>query len=194
MDRIVELDCPSCGAPVASDGDRCDYCGSRLLVPRAPAPDRRAASSGRSSRSGIRRLAPGEGEFGPRGAWAPVVGLAVAAAFYLAGWRFEDTRYWLDPRAIALWGVALPAWLALVAFTCRLASGWLPGVTFAAALLVAHLVMMAGVEGRLNDDDVGISAAYAGGALAAWVLGRGLRYLVRRRRAARIAAAESPPE
>ena len=113
-----------------------------------------------------------------------LVGAVVAALLYAAGWLLEDTRYWLAEEAVAVWGVALPAWLFLVALSWRARwGGWLTGFAVAIPVLALHLGIMWLIEGRLNDDDVGISAMFAGAALAGWLLGRLVHYVVRRARA-----------
>ncbi len=187
---LEELDCPACGAPVAEPVGRCVYCGSSLRDLALAAGSRAAASEADGS-WGLASLAPGEGEFGwgGRGALAAILG--VATLVYAAGWPLEDFRYWLDPRAIAVWGAALPLTLLAGALFLRGPGRWLPVALFCLTLGAVHVAVMTLARGRMNDDYLGIAALYAGGALAAWTLGRVLHYALRLRRARSAAAAES---
>ena len=176
MASVESRRCPECGGSVAPGERRCSYCGVWLEV--AATPDR----AGEVVRSSI--PAREAGEFGLVGSAPLLVGIAVAALLYIVGWLLEDTRYWLAEEAVALWGVALPAWLFLVALVWRPQwGGWLAGLALAVPMLALHLGIMWLIEGRLNDDDVGMSALFSGAALAGWLLGRLVHAVVRRARA-----------
>jgi hypothetical protein len=147
-------------------------------------PERRQAGEGGAARSG-RRLAPGEGEFGPSGRWLTLLGWLVGAAVYAAGWWLEDTRYWLDGRAVAVWAVALPLWVLFVGAVRRSRShvwGW--AFLFGVVVFGVHLLGVFYVSGRINDEAVGIAGGYAAAATVGWWVGRAIHLLIRRRRAA----------
>ena len=154
--------CPQCGASVPRRASQCPYCGAHfehaLEADAAPPAD-----------------------FG-WGGWAPLaIGAVGAVALYAAGWAHEDTRYWLASEAVALWVGGVPAWLFAIALGWRASWGtWLPGLAAAGVFFVAHLAGIWIVEGRLQDDSVGIAAMVAGAALGGWLLGRGLHALIRR--------------
>ena len=163
--------CPKCGAPVEPGLTRCPYCGIAMVTGQpvaraAPVIDYDAA------------------EFGFERPTLLALGLGLAAAIYAIGWWFEDTEYWLDTRAVVTWTVLLPLWLALVVFAWRPRWGqWFLGIGFALAVFAAHVGVMAVIEGRLNDDDFGISGMVAGAAFAGWCVGRILHIAVVRSRA-----------
>ena len=82
---------------------------------------------------------------------------------------------------IGLWAAALPAWLFLTSLGWRAGRGaWLSGIAFAVVLFAVHLIVMMIVDGRLQDDHVGIAAMFAGAALGGWLLGRILHNTLRR--------------
>ena len=179
---VKTRECPRCGAPLAPGSLQCSYCGTWM----AESTDKPGAErSAQAKRASSWRLPPATGEFGIRG-WAPIaVGLAGAALLYALGWKFEDTRYWLDVKAALIWAGALPAWLLLAAFLWRpKRNGCVVGLAIAVPIFLLHLGIMFALRHRLNDDQVGIAALYAGAALVGWLLGRALHYLVRRSRAA----------
>ena len=176
------LECPECGAPTPPDAQQCSYCGAYLMTQRESRSGQAGAAPTR--RRGWPRLAPGEGEFGWPGRAPVLVGLLIAAGLYLVGWLLEDLRYWLDGRAVTVWAVVLPGWLLLVSLAWRVERrGWLTGLGLAVLMLVFHLGSMWVISGRLNDDYVGISAAFAIASGAGWGLGRLLHYWMRWRRA-----------
>ena len=160
--------CPNCGASVPAGAQQCPYCDTWF---EASAPGGAAA----------RHVDPDAGEFGVQGWGWLGVALGGALVFYGAGWFFEDTRYWLAEAAIGLWAVALPAWLFLTSLGWRAGRGaWLSGIAFAGALFAVHLAVMVLIDGRLQDDHVGIAAMFAGAALGGWLLGRILHNTLRR--------------
>ncbi|MGD8759993.1 MAG: zinc ribbon domain-containing protein [Anaerolineales bacterium] len=178
---VETRECPHCAAPLVPGSRQCSYCGTWM----AESTDTSSAEgSAQVNRTFSWRLPPGAGEFGIRG-WAPIaVGLAGATLLYALGWKFEDIRYWLDLKAALIWAGALPAWLLLVAFLWRPKRlGWPAGLAFAVTIFLLHLAIMFALRRRLNDDQVGIAALYAGAALAGWLLGRASHYLARRSRA-----------
>ena len=156
--------CPHCGASVPRRAPACPYCGTHFSEadPAAEGSTRRA-------------------DFG-WGGWLPlVIGVMGAGALYVAGWQFEDPRYWLADEAVALWVVGVPAWLFGVALAWRAPWGaWLPGVGLAVVFFVVHLAVIWMIAGRLQDDYLGIAAMVAGAALGGWLLGRGVHALIRR--------------
>ena len=152
--------CPNCGASVRRGAAQCPYCGTWF-----------------EGRAGAEAEAVPEAR--PTPGWWIALGLAGAAALYALGWRFEDTRYWLDARAVAVWAGALPLWLAVVAGGWRGRKAVLAGVALAVSVFAVHLAATWFVAGRLQDDYVGIAAAYGAAALAGWLLGRLVRKLIR---------------
>lgn len=170
-------ECPECGASVPTDVTRCPYCGIWVEATRAD----EAVTAERATR----RLAPGEGEFGPSGRWLTLLGWVVGGAIYAAGWWLEDTRYWLDGRAVAVWAGALPLWVLCLG-TVRRSRGsvWGWGLLFGLVLVGVHLVGVFYVSGRINDDAVGIAGGYAAAVAVGWWVGRAFHLLLRRRRAA----------
>ena len=178
MASVESRKCPECGGSLAEGVRRCAYCGVWLDVGAEP-----AAAVAEGPTHAVARVGHAW-DFGLGGRLPLLVGAVVAALLYAAGWLLEDTRYWLAEEAAAVWGVALPAWLFLVALSWRARwGGWLTGFAVAIPVLALHLGIMWLIEGRLNDDDVGISAMFAGAALAGWLLGRLVHYVVRRARA-----------
>ncbi len=161
---LLSRTCPNCGVSVPAGSRRCPYCGTWFdASPSTAGPD------------------PDAGEFGLRGKGPLVVGGAGALLLYGLGWLFEDTRFWLADAAVAVWAVALPLWLLLLAFGWRLGRGaWLGGIVFSAVLFAVHLAVTWALAGRLQDDYVGIAALFAGAALGGWMLGRLLHQAVRR--------------
>ncbi|TET52900.1 MAG: hypothetical protein E3J64_04395, partial [Anaerolineales bacterium] len=110
--------------------------------------------------------------------------MVVAALLYTIGWLLEDKYYWLADEAVVTWGVALPVWLFLVALAWRPRwGGWIAGFALSLPMFALHLGLMWIIEGRLNDDYVGISALFAGAALGGWLAGRFVHVVVRRARA-----------
>ncbi|MCB0033848.1 MAG: hypothetical protein KDE51_07510 [Anaerolineales bacterium] len=127
---------------------------------------------------------PQKGEFGIQASWFLPVTAVVALLIYLIGWGYEDTEYWLSTASIVIWGVLLPLWLLLMALIWRPKWGeWLLGLAFAVPVFVFHVLAASIIDGRLNDDLVGIGAMYAGAALAGWLIGRGLHLVIKRSRA-----------
>lgn len=171
--------CPVCGAPVAAAASSCDYCGTGF-EPSSPPPRPAAAAAASTPRA----ERAGRGEFGLRGGWPLLIGLAGAAALYALGWTYEDTRYWLDDTAIVIWAGALPLWLLLVSLVWRPRWGtWLAGLALALAVLAAHVAIMWILRGRLDDDHFAIAGIFAGAALGGWLLGRILHAVIRSARA-----------
>ena len=160
--------CPNCGASVPVRAQQCPYCDTWFDASAADA-------------ASAQHVDPSAGEFGVQGWGWLGVALGGALVFYVAGWFFEDTRYWLADAAIGLWAMALPAWLFLTTLGWRAGRGaWLSGIAFAVALFVIHLAVMAIIDGRLQDDHLGIAAMFAGAALGGWLLGRTLHNALRR--------------
>ncbi len=148
--------------------DRCAYCGAWL----------KQASSGENA------APPAPPDFGLRGPALLCVGAVGGVLLYALGWFFEDTRYWLDARAVAVWTLALPLWTCGIAFFRRGGrGGQLLGLGLGVALFSVHAVLMGLVAGRFTDDYAGISAALGGAAAAGWWLGRLLHAAARRWRA-----------
>lgn len=119
--------------------------------------------------------------FTGRAAWAIL--LAGIGLLYGLGWFYEDTRYWLDTRAVLIWSVALPLWLAAGGGLFRLAplGGFLLGLTMGVVVLLVHTVVMTLVDGHFNDDHLGISALYGGACWLGWSLGWGIRRAVEKK-------------
>ena len=187
--ELQSLECPECGAPVAADATQCEYCNSFLGRSKA-SPAERGATRDPSPPTkptwNWPRLAPGEGEFGFWGWWPATVAAGGAAVLYGAGWFLEDTTYWLDDRAITVWAVLLPLWLCAWAAAWRAPRrGWLPGFLIAATMFAFHMAIPWLLRNRLNDDLVGIGAAFAAGALAGWLVGRIIHFCLRWGRARR---------
>lgn len=168
--------CGACGAPVTTRTERCAYCGNWLL-----GADPTASSTAGQTRS---QWFSGEaGEFGfTRFTW-PAIGLSVVLMLYVTGWFFEDFDYWLDDTAIALWAIACPVVLAIVAFGWRAAKPTvLPALAVCGLQWLVHVAMMAVSRGSISDDHVGIGAMFAGANLLGWLVGRGLHHGYRHRR------------
>ena len=162
--------CPNCGAPAMDAGSQCVYCNAKLPKPHA------AATTAPKTEFEA-------GDFGLRSNIVFVVAVIGAAILYALGWIFEDTRYWLDDRAIAVWAGALPLWLCILAFIWRPRWGeWLAGFAIAVPVFIVHLAIMWLNRGMLNDDYIGIAAAFASASLGGWILGRLLHTAVRRSR------------
>ncbi len=166
------LTCPNCGAPLEPGAERCAYCGTLFsAVPRTAEPPipppRRAA------------------DFGLTTPWLPRLGILVAAGLYALGWSLEDTRYWLDARAMTVWIGLLPLWWAGLAFLRRSSRrlAWLV-LPLAAILFTLHLGLIAWIRGgHLWDDHFGIAAMVAAASAGGWLLGRLGHAAVRRWRA-----------
>ena len=80
------------------------------------------------------------------------VGAVGAVALYAGGWLLEDVDYWLAEEAVALWVVALPAWLFAVALAWRAPWGaWLPGLAAAIGFFAAHLLNRVPAEIQTTD-------------------------------------------
>lgn len=179
--------CPGCGAPVPEGARRCAYCGSwyETLAKHVPVQ--------RLLHTIAPRLTPGAGEFGLRGKVVLVAGALGAAILYASGWLFENTYYWLEDEAVAIWTGALPAWLCLVALAWRTRGrAWPTGFGFGVPVFAVHLGAMALIRGRVLDDYVGIAAVFAAAALGGWLLGRALHAMVRRARVRRRSAGTAP--
>lgn len=166
---------------------KCDYCGATSIAhfeheedddgyeiierPKiTPQPDR--------------LVDPTLGEFGIQAGWYLPVTAVVAFVIYLIGWGYEDTQYWLSTASIVIWAGVLPLWLLVVALAWRPRWGeWLMGLAFGVSVFVFHIIAAWIIDGRLNDDLVGIGAMYGGAALVGWVVGRGLHWVIKRSRA-----------
>ncbi len=155
------LVCPNCGAPLEPGAERCAYCGTLFSAARGT-----ARKSGPPPRTAA--------DFGLTTPWLPRLGGLVAVSLYALGWSWEDTRYWLDGRAVAVWLGLLPLWWAGIAFLRR-SSRRLVWFAFplAAILFALHLGLIARIRGgHLWDDHVGIAAMVAVASAGGWLLGR----------------------
>ena len=152
----ASLECPECGAPLARADAACAYCGR----PGARSAEPEAAPSGR---------------FGRRGRGYLTFGLTLMVGLYALGWAFEDLRYWLDERAMAVWTGALPfaAFVWTAGWDPRWGAVWL-GLGAAAALFAVHLGLCVGLRGAFQDDLAGIAALIAGAFLGGLGLHRAL--------------------
>ena len=166
------LTCPNCGAPLEPGAERCAYCGTPFPAGRGSvAPTRRPPRTG--------------ADFGLTTPWLFRLGILVAAGLYALGWFWEDTRYWLDGRAMAVWLGLLPLWWGGIAFLRRSSRplAWL-ALPLAALLFALHLGIIAWIRGgHLWDDHVGIAAMVAAASAGGWLLGRFGHAAVRRWRA-----------
>ena len=170
MTIVNAIKCSSCGASIASDAQQCHYCGVWLV-------------SVLNKRTARPTLDSDAGEFGVQGYPPLVLGIVGALVLYTTGWFFEDTQYWLDEKAMLIWGVAIPVWLGLVGTVWQSAhNGWLLGIVVALPIFVIHLIVMWVIRGQLNDDYVGIAAIFSGLVLAGWILGRLTHLLIRKAR------------
>lgn len=172
MTSVIDaVQCASCGASVASDAEKCLYCGVWLI-------------DSRDTSEHLQVLDKNAGEFGIPGnkpLWVAILG---AAVLYALGWLFEDTRYWLATEAVVIWAAAIPLWLCLVAVLWRAKhSTWLWGFAIALPILLMHVTMMWIIRGSINDDLVGIAALFSGAALVGWLVGRLVHQLARNARA-----------
>ena len=116
---------------------------------------------------------------------SPIIIALIGAvlAVYATGWFFEDTAYWLARTAIIVWAFALPLILLLLGITWRIRTfGWLYGLAFAVPIFLIHLGIMGLIDGRVQDDHVGIAAMFAGAAFAGWLIGRALHTIIVLRR------------
>ncbi|MEM7018424.1 MAG: hypothetical protein AAF512_13915 [Pseudomonadota bacterium] len=155
--------CSGCGQVFVPGTTECEYCG-RALVPSG--------------------LASSAGDFGVRHVAWPSIGLLIASIIYMSGWLFEDTRYWLDERAILIWAGAVPFWLLLVAlFWQPYWGGWLMGFAIGLPILLGHTGMMWVMDDfHFQDDHIGIAAMFAGAAFGGWMLGRLLHLIIQQAR------------
>ncbi len=155
------LTCPHCGAPLEPGAERCAYCGTLFsAVPRTAEPPRRPPRTA--------------ADFGLTTPWLLRAGGLVAAGLYALGWSLEDTRYWLNGRAVAVWLGLLPLWWAEIAFLRRSSRrlAWL-ALPLAASLFALHLGIIAWIRGgHLWDDHIGIAAMVAVASAGGWLLGR----------------------
>lgn len=167
----VPRTCAHCAASLPPSADRCPYCGTWFENAGAPP----AETTG---------VDPEAGEFGGRGLGFWGLALAGVGTLYGWGWTLEDTQYWLDTRAMLVWTLALPVWLAAVACLWRARWGaWLAGSGLGVVVFGVHLGVMVGLDGHFFDDQAGIAAMVAGAVVGGWTLGRVLHGLIRRGRA-----------
>jgi len=159
------MNCPNCGASQPPVDGCCGYCGGVL------------STTGEGQPAALVSTVSGGG--GARGWTLCLLGMGV---LYGLGWVFEDTRYWLDTRAVILWGGVLPLWLVLWGGLLgrRPLAGFLTGLGLALGVLLVHTLAMTLVDGHFNDDHLGISALYGGACLLGWLLGWGIRQGIRR--------------
>ncbi len=176
---IEQRVCPGCGGPVAVSAQRCEHCGAWFDTSGKAGSSKLASSTQRL----FSPLPSEAGEFGLSGHLPLLVGLMLAAVMYAIGWILEDREYWLAPGAVAIWAAALPIWLGLVSLTWKTnRTAWPIGLAIALITLGIHLGIMWLIRGRINDDMLGIAATFAALALAGWLLGRLLHFVLRRHR------------
>lgn len=171
----MALRCENCGARIDASSTRCSFCFE--------AQGQRAADAAPTRALALAGVARTRGEFGfaSRGL---ALCLAIAVLLYAVGWRFENVRFLLATKAVAVWGGALPAWVFCAAVGWRARWGaWLVGLAIGVVTLVAHTALCFVLRGRVNDDVVGIAAAFSGAQVLGWALGRAFHEAVRRSRA-----------
>ena len=187
---VTSRDCPECGAPLAPGADRCEYCGSWIERSKETPPAEFHAPAVDAAKPGKPKPDRDAGDFGFRSRTFFLTCAAIALVIYAIGWVFEDTQYWLDDRAIAVWAGILPFWLCIAAFFWRPRwGGWLAGFLFAIPIFAVHTAIPCAIRGRIQDDYVGIAAMFAGAVLGGWLLGRIFHSIVhwaRRRSPARV--------
>jgi hypothetical protein len=167
---------------VAVSTSRCEHCGA-WFEERSDASAASEKAPASPLKSIFAPLPPEAGEFGLAGSLPLAAGIGLAVVIYALGWLLEDTRFWLAPRAVAMWGALLPIWLGLVAFVWRTRhAAWSAGPAIALAIFAIHLGIVWILRRRINDDLLGIAAVFAGLAFTGWLLGRVFRALLRRRR------------
>ncbi len=172
MSHSIARTCSNCAASVPPRTDRCPYCGTWF-------------EEGPALPSSSVSVNPQAGEFGWRGRVFWGLALTGIGGLYWWGWRFEDTQYWLDTRAMLVWTLALPIWLAAVACAWRTWWGAWLGIGLGVVIFGTHLGVMVALDGHFFDDQAGIAAMIAGAGLAGWTLGRVLHGAIRRARARR---------
>ncbi len=164
--------CPNCNAPLPQHPVLCEYCGTYFedSINAAHSPNN-SADTGVSEDFGIANS---------KLLFVTVIG---AAILYGWGWRLEDLEFLLSEGAVILWGGILPLWLAASAFIWKAQWGqWLPGFAISIPIFLFHILIIWMIDGRVNDDVVGISAAFSAASLLGWVIGRLFHNYIRKAR------------
>lgn len=171
--------CSNCGGLVSPHKEKCGYCGAWLrqeghheqmsLTPRAI--------------NVMTNLPKGVGEFGFSSKRTLAVCFLYVLGLYGLGWKYEDTRYWLDSRAMTIWVGLLPLCLFLLSVSLRgNRFTIIPGIALSVTITFFHLSVVFLVRGSINDDMLGISLIVGGGVIMAWLAGRLVHRIVRYRR------------
>ncbi|MBT3668754.1 MAG: hypothetical protein HON98_02710 [Chloroflexi bacterium] len=152
------FNCNSCNAPLPKYSTLCEYCGMYSSF----------------SPEELEKIgAISQPDFGISNSKYLIITVLGAAIIYALGWRFEDLDYLLDERSVVIWGSGLPLWLAISAFFWKTNWGeYLPGISISLPIFLFHMLIIWLIKGNINDDGVGISAAFGAGALFGWVAGR----------------------
>ncbi len=158
--------CPSCSAPINLEAKECEFCGAEFLI------------------SDKGKIIKNIKDFGAKSNWFFGLILFGVVTFYILGWFFEDTNYWLNDKAVIIWLVILPIWILTV--TSVWANKWgaiLYGVIISLLIFISHTIIMGYYRNwHFNDDYFGISGMFAGGVLGAWLTGRLIHYLIKKSR------------
>ncbi len=164
----MTLKCQSCNAPLVRNSYDCEYCGTYSVF------------SGEELEKFDNLSQP---DFGVSNSKYLIVTVFGAAILYALGWRFENLEYLLDGRSVLIWGSGIPLWLAISAFFWKTNWGeYLPGISISLPIFLFHMLIIWLVKGNLNDDAVGISAAFGAGSLFGWVIGRLFHKYIRKNR------------
>ena len=116
MTGIKTYKCPSCNAPLPQGSQECKYCGAWIDVPKEDI-----------KKLSVRDLE--SGDFGIKGTVSLLVILIGTAVLYFVGWIFENTEYWLNNNAVAIWGFGMPLWICVFAVLWRAHRGvWFWGL------------------------------------------------------------------
>ena len=162
---------------------KCAYCDTTSLVTLGE--DERSKSKPHThhqkpTKPPQPKMPHGAAEFGLKSAKLSIVASVGALIFYLVGWLFEDTQYFLATEAMIFWVGILPLWLLIFALIWQTRQQvWWIGLGISIVILLLHTGIPSLIRGRFNDDYLGIAAMFAGVALVGWLLGRWLHWGIR---------------
>lgn len=175
---VTIFECPSCGGPNHKTSQKCEFCGVGLLF------DQKKTKYSKNKNFKFDNKTLWQADFGFTNAYILIVTTSIAALIYAVGWNYEDTQYWLAETAVIIWVALLPLWLAITSFFWKALWGqWIPGIMVGIAIFLTHMLRILLIDGRLNDDGIGISAMFGAASLLGWILGRVVHLWIRNYRA-----------